>query len=192
MTTESIRTKAHEKEISLRYVFLTIFFWVLTIFWIVTIFKLSAQDATDSSNMSHVIMTFINETLNVEIKDDLIIRKVAHALEYALLTFLSYMALSSTNKISNKTSYAESPVKLMRSDNEMNIIFTLWFTILNAIFDEYHQLFVMGRDGAITDVLIDMIGIVIVLAIIRLVFSIYLRSKGRTEIVYPGFSNKEK
>lgn len=191
MTTESIRTKAHEKEISLRYVFLTIFFWVLTIFWIVTIFKLSAQDATDSSNMSHVIMTFINETLNVEIKDDLIIRKVAHALEYALLTFLSYMALSSTNKISNKTSYAESPVKLMRSDNEMNIIFTLWFTILNAIFDEYHQLFVMGRDGAITDVLIDMIGIVIVLAIIRLVFSIYLRSKGRTEIVYPGFSNKE-
>jgi len=191
MTTESIRTKAHEKEISLRYVFLTIFFWVLTIFWIVTIFKLSAQDATDSSNMSHVIMTFINETLNAEIKDDLIIRKVAHALEYALLTFLSYMALSSTNKISNKTSYAESPVKLMRSDNEMNIIFTLWFTILNAIFDEYHQLFVMGRDGAITDVLIDMIGIVIVLAIIRLVFSIYLRSKGRTEIVYPGFSNKE-
>ena len=191
MTTESIRTKAHEKEISIRYVFLTIFFWVLTIFWIITIFKLSAQDATDSSNMSHVIMTFINETLNVEIKDDLIIRKVAHALEYALLTFLSYMALSSTNKISNKTSYAESPVKLMRSDNEMNIIFTLWFTILNAIFDEYHQLFVMGRDGAITDVLIDMIGIVIVLAIIRLVFSIYLRSKGRTEIVYPGFSNKE-
>ena len=192
MTTESIRTKAHEKEISIRYIFLTIIFWVLTIFWIVTIFRLSAQDATDSSNMSNFITTFINETLNVEIKDDLIIRKVAHALEYALLTFLSYMALSSTNKISNKTSYAESPVKLMRSDNEMNIIFTLWFTILNAIFDEYHQLFVMGRDGAITDVLIDMIGIVIVLAIIRLVFSIYLRSKGRTEIVYPGFSNKEK
>ena len=192
MTTESIRTKAHEKEISIRYIFLTIIFWVLTIFWIVTIFRLSAQDATDSSNMSNFITTFINETLNVEIKDDLIVRKVAHALEYALLTFLSYMALSSTNKISNKTSYAESPVKLMRSDNEMNIIFTLWFTILNAIFDEYHQLFVMGRDGAITDVLIDMIGIVIVLAIIRLVFSIYLRSKGRTEIVYPGFSNKEK
>ena len=184
MTTESIRTKAHEKEISLRYVFLTIFFWVLTIFWIVTIFKLSAQDATDSSNMSHVIMTFINETLNVEIKDDLIIRKVAHALEYALLTFLSYMALSSTNKISNKTSYAESPVKLMRSDNEMNIIFTLWFTILNAIFDEYHQLFVTGRDGSIFDVMIDMIGIVIVLIIIRVVFTIYLKSKGRTEVVY--------
>lgn len=189
MTTESIRTKAHEKEISLRYVFLTVIFWILTIFWIVTIFRLSSQDSTDSSAMSHVVMSFINETFNVDIADDTIVRKCAHAFEYALLTFLSYVALSSTNKISNKTSYAESPVKLMRSDNEMNIIFTLWFTILNAIFDEYHQLFVLGRDGSIFDVLIDMIGIVIVLAIIRVSFSIYLRTKGRTEIVYPGFSS---
>ena len=72
----------------------------------------------------------------------------------------------------------------MRSDNEMNIVFTLWFTILNAIFDEYHQLFVEGRDGAIMDVLIDLIGIVIVLIIIRIAFTIYLKTKGRSEIVY--------
>ena len=77
---------------------------------------------------------------------------LAHTMEFALLTIFSYVALSSTNKISNKTSYAESPVKLMRSDNEMNIVFTLWFAILNAIFDEYHQLFVDGRDGSIKDV----------------------------------------
>ncbi len=109
---------------------------------------------------------------------------VAHSAEFALLTVLSFLALSSTNRISNKTSYAESPVKLLRSDNEMNIIFTLWFTILNAIFDEYHQLFVTGRDGTIIDVLIDLIGIVIVLVIIRVSFSIYMRTKGRTEIVY--------
>ena len=109
---------------------------------------------------------------------------VGHSAEYALLTLLSFLALSSTNKISSKTSYAESPVKLLRSDNEMNIIFTLWFTVLNAIFDEYHQLFVIGRDGSIIDVLIDLIGIVLVLVIIRIAFSIYIRSKGRTEIVY--------
>ena len=108
----------------------------------------------------------------------------AHASEFALLTVFSYLALSSTNKISGKTSYAESPVKLLRSDNEMNIIFTLWFTILNAIFDEYHQLFVTGRDGSILDVMIDLIGIVLVLIIVRIIFSIYMRSKGRTEVVY--------
>ena len=109
--------------------------------------------------------------------DDSVLRTFAHATEFAWLTFLSYMALSSTNKISNKTSYAESPVKLLRSDNEMNIIFTLWFAILNAIFDEYHQLFVIGRDGSIMDVLVDLIGIVLVLIIIRVVFTIYLQEQ---------------
>ena len=72
----------------------------------------------------------------------------------------------------------------MRSDNEMNIVFTLWFTILNAIFDEYHQLFVDGRDGSIKDVLIDIIGIVVILIIIRVVFTIYLKTKGKSEVVY--------
>ena len=72
----------------------------------------------------------------------------------------------------------------MRSDNEMNIVFTLWFTILNAIFDEYHQLFVDGRDGTIKDVLIDLIGIVVVLIIVRVAFTIYLKTKGKSEIVY--------
>ena len=44
--------------------------------------------------------------------------------------------------------------------------------------------FVEGRDGAIKDVLIDLIGIVIVLIIIRIVFTIYLKTKGRSEVVY--------
>ena len=167
MTTKKIINKAHEKEISIRYSLLAGFFWILTIIWIIVIFHLSSENASESSDLSHVFLSFINEMFGTELYDDSVLRMAAHASEFALLTFLSYMALSSTNKISNKTSYAESPVKLMRSDNEMNIIFTLWFTILNAIFDEYHQLFVMGRDGSIVDVLIDLIGIVIVLAIIR-------------------------
>ena len=181
---DKIREKKREKEISARYVFLAIFFWILTISWIVVIFRLSSDTAEDSSKFSHTILDYINELFNTNISDDSILRMVAHSAEFALLTVLSFLALSSTNRISNKTSYAESPVKLLRSDNEMNIIFTLWFTILNAIFDEYHQLFVTGRDGTIIDVLIDLIGIVIVLVIIRVSFSIYMRTKGRTEIVY--------
>ena len=66
----------------------------------------------------------------------------------------------------------------------MNIIFTLWFSVINAIVDEYHQLFITGRDGTILDVLIDLIGIVVVLILIRIIFTIYLRTKGKTEIVY--------
>ncbi|MEE3473227.1 MAG: VanZ family protein, partial [Butyrivibrio hungatei] len=137
-----------------------------------------------SSNTSNLVVNLLNELFSIDIQDDMIIRKVAHTMEFALLTIFSYVALSSTNKISNKTSYAESPVKLMRSDNEMNIVFTLWFAILNAIFDEYHQLFVDGRDGSIKDVLIDLIGIIIVLIVIRVAFTIYLKSKGKSEVVY--------
>ncbi|MDY6339947.1 MAG: VanZ family protein [Saccharofermentans sp.] len=184
MTTEKFKMTVHEKEISIRYCVLAFIFWVMTLSWIVTIYYMSAQTGAQSSQMSHGFVSALNEIFGLNIQDDSIVRMVAHTAEFALLTFLSYMALSSTNKISNKTSYAESPVKLMRSDNEMNIIFTLWFTILNAIFDEYHQLFVSGRAGTIFNVLIDLIGIVIVLIIIRIAFTIYLKTKGRSEVVY--------
>ena len=184
MTTKMLKEKAHEKQISLRYLFLAVFFWILTLLWIAVIFHLSNQDAAESSGLSHIVLNLINELFSIDVTDDTVLRMVAHSSEFALLTILSYMALSSTNKISNKTSYAESPVKLMRSDNEMNIIFTLWFSIINSIFDEYHQLFVTGRDGSIMDVLIDLIGIVLILIIIRVIFTIYLKTKGRTEIVY--------
>ena len=182
--TTMLRTKAHEKEISLRYLFLAALFWILTLAWVVVIFHLSNQNADESSELSHIILNLINELFNNDIQDDTVLRMMAHSSEFALLTLLSYVALSSTNKISNRTSYAESPVKLMRSDNEMNIIFTLWFSVINAIVDEYHQLFVTGRDGTILDVLIDLIGIVVVLILIRVIFTIYLKTKGRTEIVY--------
>ena len=184
MTTEKIKQGGREKEISIRYIVVAAIFWIITVSWIVMIFHFSNQTATQSSNTSNMVVNLLNELFGIDIQDDMIIRKVAHTMEFALLTIFSYIALSSTNKISNKTSYAESPVKLMRSDNEMNIVFTLWFAILNAIFDEYHQLFVDGRDGSIKDVLIDLIGIIIVLIVIRVAFTIYLKSKGKSEVVY--------
>lgn len=184
MTTEKIKQGVRDKEISIRYIVVAAIFWIITVSWIVMIFHFSNQTATQSSNTSNLVVKLLNEMFSIDIQDDMIIRKVAHTMEFALLTIFSYVALSSTNKISNKTSYAESPVKLMRSDNEMNIVFTLWFAILNAIFDEYHQLFVDGRDGSIKDVLIDLIGIIIVLIVIRVAFTIYLKSKGKSEVVY--------
>ena len=181
---DTIREQKNAKEISLRYVFLAALFWILTLSWIVCIFMLSADTASESSDLSNTVLMYLNELFNMNIKDDSILRVIAHASEFALLTVFSYLALSSTNKISTKTSYAESPVKLLRSDNEMNIIFTLWFTIINAIFDEYHQLFIDGRDGSILDVLIDLIGIIFILIIVRVVFTIYMKTKGKSEVIY--------
>ena len=145
---------------------------------------LSSDDATDSANFTMVFVELINNVAGKQVVDNSTLRIVGHMAEFACLAFLTFMAFDNTNKISYKTSYAESPMKILQSDNEMNIILTVWFTILNAIFDEYHQLFVAGREGSIVDVGIDCIGIIIMLLIIRVCFSIYLKARGRKEVRY--------
>jgi VanZ family protein len=69
---------------------------------------------------------------------DLVLRKLAHAAEYALLTLLWAWALR--------------PV-------------TRWNVVAAA--DEYHQTFVEGRSGTATDVLIDAVGVTVAIALSR-------------------------
>ena len=127
---------------------------------------------------------FIESLFKNTVITELVVRKVAHVTEYSILTILSFCAVRFTNKISVIKSYAESPVKLVKSDNEMYIAISLWLSLLTAVVDEYHQLFVEGRDGSMKDVLIDSIGIVMVLIIFRVVFSIHLRFIGSKEVRY--------
>ena len=103
---DTIREQKNAKEISLRYVFLAALFWILTLSWIVCIFMLSADTASESSDLSNTVLMYINELFNMNIKDDSVLRVIAHASEFALLTVLSYLALSSTNKISTFLSSA--------------------------------------------------------------------------------------
>jgi VanZ family protein len=78
---------------------------------------------------------------------DLILRKVAHASEYALLTILWAWAL--------------------RPATRWNVVVAAVLAVLYAVSDEYHQTFVEGRSGAVSDVLIDSVGVVIALALLR-------------------------
>ena len=172
------------REYSLRYVVLAILFWLLTITWILLIFLLSNEEGNASDSTSKMVQSYTNNYFSLSLLSNSTVRTLAHVLEFALLTMLSYFAIDFTNRISKKTSYAESPIKILKSDNEMNIFFTLWFAMINALADEYHQLFVKDRTGSIVDVLKDMIGIILVLAIIRLVFTIYLAIRGRKEVRY--------
>lgn len=70
---------------------------------------------------------------------DLILRKGAHVTEFLILAVLIHKALGFRHR--------------------------LWLTmvigILYAASDEWHQTFISGRTGAITDVLIDSVGIVL-------------------------------
>lgn len=78
---------------------------------------------------------------------DLVLRKLAHASVYALLTLAWAWALRPVTRLS---------VPLAAS-----------IALLYAVSDEYHQTFVDGRSGTATDVLIDAIGVGVALALLR-------------------------
>ena len=74
---------------------------------------------------------------------DLLLRKLAHAVEFGLLAFLIWRAVR-----------RELPAAALASGY--------------AATDEYHQTFVSGRVGSVTDWAIDTAGVVIALAGVRL------------------------
>ena len=172
------------REISYFYVFASVVLWIITIVWMVFIFRMSSESGEDSSERSKFYLDVITSITGKKIISEYTLRKVSHVIEYSILAILAFLAIRFTNKISEKTSYAESRVKIIKSDNEMYIIMSLWLSSLFAIVDEYHQLFVSGRNGSILDVAIDFAGIVITLIIIRLAFSLYLRKIGKEEVRY--------
>ncbi|MBU1255741.1 VanZ family protein [Patescibacteria group bacterium] len=73
---------------------------------------------------------------------DFILRKIAHITEYAVLTFLLIRALSE-----------------YKLSNYQVLIWSMFLAIFYAVSDEYHQTFVLLRQGSVRDVLIDSIGI---------------------------------
>ena len=87
---DTIREQKNAKEISIRYVFLAALFWILTLSWIVCIFMLSADTASESSDLSNTVLMYINELFNMILKDDSILRVISHASEFALLTVFCY------------------------------------------------------------------------------------------------------
>jgi VanZ family protein len=71
-------------------------------------------------------------------------RKTAHAVEFALLSFAVYYALK----------YDRLPYRFTK-------YVTILIVLAVAVSDEFHQLWIMGRSGNPTDVLIDMCGCLI-------------------------------
>ena len=179
-----MKSFVNNKDVSIPDLVAAIVSWALTVGWITLLFYLSSETGTISTGRSSSVLEFIEMIFGKGVMSEAVLRKIAHIIEYAILTVLSFLSVRFTNKASITRSYSESPVKLIKSDNEMYIAFSMWLSLLTAVVDEYHQLFVDGRDGSIRDVLIDSIGIIIVLIIIRVVFTFYLYRLGRKEIRY--------
>jgi VanZ family protein len=81
---------------------------------------------------------------------EIIIRKLAHAAEFAILAYLIFRILEEVHIMDEKKAFWWS----------------LALVALYAVSDEFHQMFVSGREARIFDVLIDVIGSYIGLYII--------------------------
>ena len=138
--------------------------WVLVVFWMGLIFYFSHQPATESSELSSGITEAIVDVINIIAPDNdlmsskqslnFIIRKAAHFGVYLVLGLL----------LSNGLIY--SGVSKHKA-----IFMALLICILYAISDEFHQLYVTGRSGQVSDVLLDsagsLVGILLMNAIRR-------------------------
>ena len=81
--------------------------------------------------------------LNSGLEEDRLLRKFAHILEYLIFTFLLHRAF--------KGSWDLSACRVRA--------YAVVLSLAYAASDEFHQLFVPGRNGTATDILIDAVGI---------------------------------
>ncbi|MCG1021525.1 VanZ family protein [Sutcliffiella horikoshii] len=123
--------------------------WGLVVSWMALIFLLSAQHAEQSANLSGGITELVNEVVErVAPQTDLhieqisyFVRKNAHFFAYLLLALLTLNALRRSG---------------VRGRKSAALAFGI--SVLYAISDEVHQLFVPGRSGQVSDVLLDSVG----------------------------------
>lgn len=128
-----------------------LFIWILPVVMAVIIFLFSAQPGEESAALSNGILYQIYRVLTVvrpSLEEErffetmsVVIRKGAHITEYLLL----YLSLFVSWRVTGFELFFSAPVSLL-------------CTFGYAASDEFHQLFVSGRTGCFTDVLIDVSG----------------------------------
>ena len=133
----------------------------LIVVWAVVIFSFSAQPDTESSEISgHVsyrIVKMWNQVFGLKHsgpeleqmaqKIEYPVRKAAHMSEYAVLALLIFQALTAFDRKKNRGC----------------------MSLAYAATDEFHELFVPGIAGRVTDVLIDSAGAFLALLAIHII-----------------------
>ena len=123
------------------------YFWLLLVVVLTAvIFVNSSLPATESGKLSGFVAQFVAQLLqllDITLKGDVehTIRKLAHFLEFACLGLLWCKTFASF-RVSNRTSTG----------------YILLLCLLTAVTDEYIQLFSLGREGRVMDVLLDFSG----------------------------------
>ena len=137
------------------------YYWLPLLSWMALIFLLSHMDGPSSEALSDWVKKLIKSFLALlgfvsENKEGIgwgwVLRKVAHATEYAILAVLSFRVFRR---------YRERPKAL---------IYSLCLCIIYAMLDEFHQSFIPGRGPSLRDVGIDSLGAGIAVLVLRKFF----------------------
>lgn len=151
-------------------------FIILCVFWMGFIAYNTSQTGEASNNTSVSItegiinktQAVINNNVNnnndnssiIRNDDDFIkklniyIRKFAHGFEFLVLALLIFLTLKSFNIKSREC-----------------IIYTLFIVLLYAVIDEYRQLYILGRNSSVRDIVIDFIGGIVGVIILQFIIS---------------------
>lgn len=116
--------------------------WALVAACMGIIFFLSAQNGEESSDLSGSFVMAILEWLNISV-DEGLLRTFAHCLEFMGLSVLIFNATYST------------------WETKWTPVIAFAGTVIYAITDEIHQIFVPGRAFQISDILVDSTGALI-------------------------------
>jgi VanZ family protein len=121
--------------------------WLLTLVWAVQIYRFST--ARYSSETSWSLLEHLLETLHLTVPSsaisalNMIVRKLAHLIEYCVLTLLLYRSLAWAQPLRWRPDLA---------------FWSIGIAGLYALGDEFHQFFVPGRGPASLDWGIDLAG----------------------------------
>lgn len=156
----------------MKKIILRIIFLILLCSTFFVIFDFSAQTGQESSSLSSkVTRTLIDifpytKNLSVETKEilieqsEIVIRKLAHLTIYTLVGIF-IMSFMYTYNIKLKIQFGTS----------------LLVGLIYAITDEIHQSFVPERGPSVTDVCIDLCGVLLGICIVILIITIYNKIK---------------
>lgn len=133
-------------------------YFIPSIILMIIIFSFSNQTGSESSGLSQQIVLWIQTHFHIMIPE-LIIRKGAHMSEYALLclTFI----------------YAFSHYQL---SIRQILFYSIFCSFAYACSDEIHQLFIGGRAGQFTDILIDTSGACLISIIYSFIYQKRVRN----------------
>ena len=114
---------------------------VLVILWMIVIFSLSNQNSLETTETTSIIYRIFRITSESDVVF-IIIRKLAHIIEYLILGFLL--------------------CNMFNSLNVKNVfVYTVIICAIYSCSDEIHQLFIDGRNCQFIDCLIDVLGSII-------------------------------